>query len=200
MSIYILRITVGNNRFWNKYITYGYRLRINNEDIKFHKFKDSKIKGDLHICALSNMGAIIREESYYRALKKPKKMSEFNFVESLIIIKNDILNTEVFKDIKGVTFLDVAVEGDFSQGYKLLNFDKVEECVNRTLSVREEFDHYSTLVLDKTKVPKDVDGFFLKGWCEYDKYEPIVNENIKSALLKLPMADKFLEFDELQVE
>lgn len=42
-------------------------------------------------------------------------------------------------------------------------FNEVIDCVDNIHSKREEFECMSTLVLDMSKIPSSVDGFFLKG-------------------------------------
>ena len=61
------------------------------------------------------------------------------------------------------------------------------------------FECMSTLVLDMSKIPSSVDGFFLKGWNKYGFYKNIVNENMKMQLLHLYKANEFLKFKEIEI-
>lgn len=200
MDLYLLRIRGADNRFWNKYITYRYEFVINNQNIYFHNYINSQITGNLMIQALKSGGDVVKDESYFESLKRPEKMPEFFNVDHLFGIKNDIIDMHVFSSIKGIKFLDVKVDGNFSQGYKLLTFDKIADCVNWSFSVRSDFSFLSALILDKAKIPQDVDGFFLSGWNKYGKYETIVNENLKNSLTSLTSGKDFLVFNKLQVE
>lgn len=44
----------------------------------------------------------------------------------------------------------------------VLIFNEVVDCIDNIHSKIEEFDCLSTLVLDESKIPQSVDGFFLK--------------------------------------
>lgn len=101
--------------------------------------------------------------------------------------------------IKGISLKRVSVHGDFPLDYMAIIFNEVIDCVDNIHSKREEFECMSTLVLDMSKIPSSVDGFFLKGWNKYGFYKNIVNENMKMQLLHLYKANEFLKFKEIEI-
>lgn len=108
------------------------------------------------------------------------------------------MNINDLSSINGISFKRVSVHGDFPFNYMVLIFNEVVDCIDNIHSKIEEFDCLSTLVLDESKIPQSVDGFFLKGWNKYGFYKSIVNENMKMRLLHLYKANDFLRFKEVQ--
>ena len=193
MAYYRL-FTNGDNKVWRKYFTFAERFMLNEKEMEAVDFIIQKSVNNLKIQALSN-GNVIKEESFF----KKDKMPEFSKIEGIFFIKEDIIDVSSFSNLNGINFIDIEVDGDFSKGYKLLSFDISIDCIDENKTKRASFDFFSTLVLDGSKIPTHVDGFFLKNWNKYGQYTTIVNGNLKDCLLKLPKANDFLVFKEIDV-
>lgn len=61
----------------------------------------------------------------------------------------------------------------------------------------KQSDFFSKLVLDTSKIPEGLNGFYLSNWNQFGYYTCIVNEKLKEALLQLAELPKFLDFAEL---
>ena len=127
-----------------------------------------------------------------------KTAPNFSRIQRILLIKETVLKVELCDDLKGVEFISLKGEGKFQNSYKLMNLTNVIDCVDRANSVRKDFDFLSKLVLIKSMIPKEIDGFFLSGWNKYNKYDTIVNENFKNKLLLLEKASEFLIFDKIE--
>lgn len=194
MDYYKLRIT-GEKKVWRKYFTYAERFFINEEETKFTVAYFKNIENSFTIEALNDKGIVLNESDF-----KKKKMAEFSVIERILFIKKSVLNRAVFTDIKGILFNEVNVRGKFSDSYLLLNFTTAVNCINESKSIKASFEFFSTLVLDKSKIPMEVDGFFLKDWDKYGGFFCIVNEKLKDTLLTLEKAKEFLIFDRIECE
>jgi hypothetical protein len=113
------------------------------------------------------------------------------------MIKEDIVNDESFADMKGIETYEIEVDGNFSQKYKLLSFKNVVDCIDWNNSKRATIEFLSKLVLDRSKIPNDVDAFFLSNWDNFGGYRTIINEKLKDKLCSLKKASDFLIFDKI---
>jgi len=196
MKLYRLSINE-ENKVWKKYFTFAERFMCNEEEIESTKFilkQPPYNNNNIKIQALNN-GYVIKDESFFTK----EKMPEFSEIENVLFIKEDIFDIEAFSNLKGINFIDIKVDGDFSKGYKLLTFDTAVDCIDEVNSKRNSIEFFSTLVFDSSKIPAQVDGFFLKNWNQYGQYVTIVNERTKDALLILYKAKDFLVFYEIAV-
>jgi hypothetical protein len=193
MNYYKLRINE-ENKIWRKHIIYNEVFVLGDSEIKFAEAYSTHTITGLKIQALYN-GDVIKEESFF----EKRKMSEFCVIQRMMLIKEDVIEGVDFSDLQGVSFIDVLVDGTFSKKYKLLNFSEAVNCVDEVNSVRAEFDFFNTLILDSTKIPQNIDGFFLKGWNEYGKFVCVVGDKLKDRLSTLRRAKDFLIFDKIQV-
>ena len=194
MKLYRLSINE-ENKVWRKYFTFAERFMCNEEEIESTEFVLKQPPyNNIKIQALSN-GYVIKDESFFTK----EKMPEFSEIENVLFIKEDIFYIEAFSNLKGINFIDIKVDGDFSKGYKLLTFDSSVDCIDEVNSKRAQFEFFSTLIFDSSKIPAKVDGFFLKNWNQYGQYVTIVNERTKEVLLSLPKAKDFLVFYEIAV-
>jgi hypothetical protein len=55
------------------------------------------------------------------------------------------------------------------------------------------------MVLDKNKIPENIEGFFLSGWDKYGQFRCIVNEKLKKILEKLEKSNEILLFDKVKL-
>ena len=185
----------GENRIWKKCITYSWEFMHENEEINFQEIMGSSSKKECQIKALvKGKGLTAKSISDFEQIRMP----EFAEVSHLFLIREDVLNINDLSSINGISFKRVSVHGDFPFNYMVLIFNEVVDCIDNIHSKIEEFDCLSTLVLDESKIPQSVDGFFLKGWNKYGFYKSIVNENMKMRLLHLYKANEFLRFKEVQ--
>jgi len=186
----------GENRIWKKCITYSWGFIHENEEIHFRKMINSFSTEEYKIQALvKGKGEIAKSISDFEKVRMP----EFAEISHLFLIREDVSNIGDLSFVNGISLKKVSVEGDFPFNYMVLIFREVIDCVDSTHSQREEFDYLSTLVLDESKIPQSVDGFFLKGWNKYGFYDSIVNEKMKIQLLNLYKANEFLIFKEVQI-
>lgn len=192
MKLYRLN-TNGENKVWKRYFTFAERYIYKDKELKLVDFASKNpLFENVRIQALCN-GDVVKDESLF----VKEKMPPFLKIEKALLIKEDLFDVNIFSKLAGVRFLDIGVDGTFSKKYKLLIFDVVVDCINEVNSKRGSFEYLSTLVFDAAKVPTQVDGFFLKNWNQYGKYETIVNERVKDVLLSIPKAKDFLIFNEV---
>ena len=164
----------GENRIWKKCITYSWEFIYEDKEINFQRIIDSSSSERYQIKALiKGKGLIAKSISGFGQIRMP----EFAEVSHLFLVREDILNINELSSIKGISLKRVSVYGDFPLDYMAIIFNEVIDCVDNIHSKREEFECMSTLVLDMSKIPSSVDGFFLKGWNKYGFYKNIVNEN-----------------------
>ena len=186
----------GENRIWKKCITYSWEFIYEDKEINFQRIIDSSSSERYQIKALiKGKGLIAKSISGFGQIRMP----EFAEVSHLFLVREDILNINELSSIKGISLKRVSVYGDFPLDYMAIIFNEVIDCVDNIHSKREEFECMSTLVLDMSKIPSSVDGFFLKGWNKYGFYKNIVNENMKMQLLHLYKANEFLKFKEIEI-
>jgi hypothetical protein len=194
MRLYKLNINE-ENKVWRKYFTFAENFICNKEEIKSTDFILKKPPlNNVEIQALNN-GNVIRNELFFTK----EKMPEFCKIENIFLIKEDIFDYEIFSNLKGINFMNIKVYGNFSKDYKLLTFSTAIDCIDEVNSKRGSFEFLSTLVLDELKIPTQLDGFFLKNWNRYGKYDTIINEETKEALLSLYKAKDFLIFKEISI-
>lgn len=183
-------------RIWKKCITYSWEFIYEDKEINFQRIIDSSSSERYQIKALiKGKGLIAKSISEFGQIRMP----EFAEVSHLFLVREDILNINELSSIKGISLKRVSVHGDFPLDYMAIIFNEVIDCVDNIHSKREEFECMSTLVLDMSKIPSSVDGFFLKGWNKYGFYKNIVNENMKMQLLHLYKANEFLKFKEIEI-
>ena len=96
-----------------------------------------------------------------------------------------------------MNFNTIKIDGKFKDDYTLLNFTKIIDCVNFEKSIKNDFDFLSKLILDKSKIPKDIDCFFLSGWSQYGEYYSIISQKLKNKLLELNDIPNFLIFEKV---
>lgn len=194
MNYYDLRINE-ENKVWKKYFTFGEYFLYRNKEVEFHLIYNIGNKvNNLKIQAINSQGVVLKENEFTKTTAP-----NFDRIQNILFIKDSILDEKLFEDIKGLEFTTIKIDGKFQNDYKLMNFTNVINCVDYINSVRAEFDFFSTLVLDRTKIPNNLDGFFLSGWDEYGEFYCIVNDKLKSQLLKIEKASEFLIFDKIQV-
>lgn len=97
----------------------------------------------------------------------------------------------------GIDFRNVIVQGEFSHFYVMLSFINILDCIHKEKNKKNEVDPFNGLVLDKKKIPLNIDGFFLDKWDRWGEYTPFVSEILKNRLLMLDKAQKYLLFDEV---
>ncbi|AYN04401.1 hypothetical protein [Flavobacterium sp. 140616W15] len=195
MTYYKLRINE-ENKVWKKYFSFDASFFLRGKEIDFTDIYPSKEKMEkLKIQALNDNGLVVLNENEFIKTTAPN----FDRIDKITLIKGAVFKKELFEDIKGLEFVPIKITGKFKSDYKLMNFTNVINCVDYVNSVKEEFEFLSTLILLKSKIPNDVDGFFLSGWANYDRFEVIVNDTLKKQLLKLEKASEFLIFDKIEV-
>lgn len=193
MDYYKLRLNE-ENKVWKKYFVFAERFLCRKNEVNFHEIHNIESKiNNLKIQALNSKGIVLNENVFIKEVAPI-----FSRIQRIIFIKETVLKEELFDDVKGVEFINLKVEGKFQNSYKLMNLTNVIDCVDRANSVRKDFDFLSKLVLIKSMIPKEIDGFFLSGWNKYNKYDTIVNENFKNKLLLLEKASEFLIFDKIE--
>ena len=79
----------------------------------------------------------------------------------------------------------------------MLSFINILDCIHKEKNKKNEVDPFNGLVLDKKKIPLNIDGFFLDKWDRWGEYTPFVSEILKNRLLMLDKAQKYLLFDEV---
>jgi hypothetical protein len=197
MHYYKIRIT-GENKIWKKYIIFAERFMHNNVEINVSKtieLKNDVILNNLVIQALDNNGNIVVDQNIYTKQILP----DFSKIRNVFLIKEDILDYKLFENINGIKFITIKIDGTFNHNYKLLYFTNVINCVDYDKSIVGFIDHVSTIVLDKKKIPENIDGFFLSGWDKYGQFRCIINEKLKKVLEKLEKANKILLFDKVEL-
>lgn len=194
MQLYRIRITE-EDKIWKRHFTFAEDFICENKEVKFLKFINGSSNETCKIQALiKGKGIVAKSEASFDKVTMP----EFMEIQNILFIKEDILNIHDFSGFEGVYFKSIKIYGEFSVGYIALLFNHVIDCIDENKSKRDSFDYLSTLVLDISKVPKDMDGFFLKNWNKYGKYLNIVNEKLKEQLLRIPRAKDFLIFENIQ--
>jgi len=194
MKLYKLGIRE-ENKIWKNYFTFAERFICNEEEIESTEFVLKRpLYDNIMIQALKN-GYVIKDESFFTK----EKMPEFSIIENIFFIREDVFDMEAFSDLNGIKFMNIKVDGSFSKDYKLLTFDTAIDCIDEARSKRNAFEFFSALFLDASRIPDQVDGFFLKNWHQYGQYETIINERTKDALLRLHKAKDFLIFKEISV-
>ncbi len=192
MNYYKLGITE-EYKVWNKYFTFDYEFFYRNKEIDFTKaYKDNKLE-KIKIKALSEKGLHIDNQSFLKKDIPPL----VNKIDNIFIFRDDIIQDlkQTISEFNDVKFIKVTVSGNFKNDYYMLCFSNVIDCVDFGKSTKSEFDFFSNLVLDKTKIPINSNGFFLSEWSEYGQYTSIVSETLKNQLLNLTDMKKFLVFD-----
>ena len=87
-----------DNKLWQKYFTFAYRFVIgNNEEVKFPENYTLQSSDVLKIQALNHQGEVVKDVSFF----KKEKMSPFQRTKSHILVREDIFQEELFKDLKG---------------------------------------------------------------------------------------------------
>jgi hypothetical protein len=183
------------NKVWRKYIIFAERFLYNNNEIN-KLYEKIVINDNLTIQALDHNGYVVYDQNKYEKQILPN----FAKIRNLFLIKDDIYDEILFEDIPEIETFTVKLDGKFTNNYKLLCFKNIIECVDYTKSIKEEFEVLSKMVIDKTKIPENINCFFLSGWDKYGKYLNIVNENIMEKLLKINKASEFLLFKEINYE
>lgn len=191
MIYHKLRITT-ENKYWKGYFNFAERFLSEGEEILFSEAYKKGNVSDLKIQALQN-GMVIRDENLFKL-----NMPMFSIVERVLLIRGDLVANNTFSELNGISLIEVKVDGTFWHNYKLLYFDTALDCVDETNSKRADIEFLSKLVLDKSKIPKQTEGFYLDNWNRYNKFTSIVGQKTKEKLLMLKEANKFLIFDKLE--
>lgn len=124
-------------------------------------------------------------------------MSLFCKINDVFLVREDIFKADLFADLQGIEFLYAEVLGNFPFKYQVLSFKNVLDCIDFKQSIKAEFDFFSTLVIDKEKIPLELNGFFLSGWDNFGGLRCIVDETLKNKLLMLKDLDKFIKFEKV---
>lgn len=189
MNYFIMNFT-GENKVWKGYFPFAYGfLYQENRNVDFYKIYRNKNLENLKIQALHQGGEVVRDIALIKG-----KMPLFCKISDVFLIREDIFRKELFQNLDGIEFFDVEAEGIFPFKYKMLSFKSVLNCIDFEQSVRNQFDFLSKLVLDKSKIPENINGFFLSDWDIYGGFRCIVDDKLKSALLQLHKASDFLKF------
>jgi hypothetical protein len=187
------------NKVWKKYIIFDYNFLCNNTEIEICKSiasKDFDSLNNLTIQALNHYGDVVFDQREY----KKQILPNFAQIRRLFLVKDEIYDEGLFENIDEIETFTVKLDGNFENNYKLLCFKNIVDCIDWNKSIRKEFETFSKMILDKTRIPENMNGFFLSGWDRYGKYENIVNENLMERLLELKNAKEFLRFKEVNYE
>jgi len=188
-----------DNKIWRKYIIFREMFSCNNNEIEICKnieLKDYNTLNNLTIHALDHNGKIVNDQKLYEKQILPN----FAMINNLLLIKDEVYKNIIFESTNEMKTFIVKLAGKFENNYQLMCFENIIDCVDSKKSIRKEFETFSKMVLDKRKIPKNINGFFLSGWDWYGQYENIVNESLKENLLKLNKASEFLIFEEIKFE
>lgn len=134
---------------------------------------------------------------FQRLSIQKKKMPPYCKISDAFLIREDLFCVKPFEHIKGITFIDIEVDGVFPQKYKLLSFSNVLNCIDIKRSVRSEIDFFSKLVLNKSEIPATLNGFFLSGWDLFGGVNYIVDNELKDNLITLDQLSSFFIFEKL---
>ena len=86
-----------DNKLWRKYFTFAYRFVIgDNEEVKFPENYTLQSSDVLKIQALNHQGEVVKDISFF----KKEKMSPFQRTRSHILVREDIFQEELFKNLK----------------------------------------------------------------------------------------------------
>ncbi len=142
---------------------------------------------------MSEKGLHIDNQSFFKKDIPPL----VNKIDNIFVFRDDIIQDlkQTISEFNDVKFIKVTVSGNFKNDYYILCFNNIIDCVDFGKSTKSEFDFFSNLVLDKTKIPINSNGFFLSEWSEYGQYTSIVSETLKNQLLNLTDMKKILVFD-----
>lgn len=192
MNYFIMNFT-GDDKIFKNYITFAYGFQYQEDrNVCFHKIYPQNTK-IFNIEALNHQGDVVRDLSLF----PKKKMPPFCKISDVFLVREDIFKADLFADLQGIEFLYAEVLGNFPFKYQVLSFKNVLDCIDFQQSIRAEFDFFSTLVIDKEKIPLGLNGFFLSGWDKFGGFRCIVDETLKNKLLMLKDLDKFIKFKEV---
>jgi len=127
-----------------------------------------------------------------------KEFPPFFDIDRAIVIKKELLDKSLILGFNDISFVDVQIKGDFGIKYSLLFFNERIDCVNFEKSVFNKYQ-FNLPTLQRGKIPKFIEGFYLSDWNNNNKsnrfkYYNIVSENLKNQMLKLSKAKFFFEF------
>ena len=188
-----------DNKIWRKYIIFREMFSCNNNEIEICKIielKDYPALNNLTIHALDHSGKTITDQKNYENQILPN----FAQINKLFLVKDEVYENSIFENVKELKTFTIKLDGKFTNDYKLICFNNIIDCVNYEKSIRKEYETFSKMILDKRKIPENINGFFLSGWDWYGQYENIVSEYLMENLLKLNKASEFLIFEEIKFE
>jgi hypothetical protein len=197
MDYYLVKIS-GSNSIWKKNIVFHEGFFNDNEEIiledvcnNFNKYPSIFVK------ALNPNG----ETVLLRKDLVKKEFPPFFDIDRAIIIKKELLDESIIKDFNDILLLDVYIKGDFDIKYSLLFFKERIDCVNFENSTFNKYQ-FTLPTLERSKIPKFIDGFYLSDWNNNNKsgrfrYYNIVSEKLKNQILKLDKANVFFEFSKI---
>lgn len=189
---YLLQFT-SNDKVYKPFFTFAHGFLYQQQrHVSFSRLLKENAIEDAKIQALLEDGTVFQKMSVQR-----KKMPPYSKVSDAFLIREDVFCATAFEHIKGVTFIDMEVDGEFPHRYKLLSFFDVLNCIDTEHSVRKEIDFFSKLVLDKSHIPETLHGFFLSGWNRFGGVNYIVDDELRNKLLTLDQLSSFWVFEKL---
>ena len=191
MKYFRVRVSI-NNRLWKNFFTYMYHFFCKESTTTFVKNYANR-QTILELIALNDKGEFILSEKSFEKEEMPFYLTK----ESILLIRDDFFQEELFTDLIGIDFRNVIVQGEFSHFYVMLSFINILDCIHKEKNKKNEVDPFNGLVLDIKKIPLNIDGFFLDKWDRWGEYTPFVSEILKNRLLMLDKAQKYLLFDEV---
>ena len=191
MKYFRVRVSI-NNRLWKNFFTYMYHFLCKESTTTFVKNYANR-QTILELIALNDKGEFILSEKSFEKEEMPFYLTK----ESILLIRDDFFHEELFTDLIGIDFRNVIVQGEFSHFYVMLSFINILDCIHKEKNKKNEVDPFNGLVLDRKKIPLNIDGFFLDKWDRWGEYTPFVSEILKNRLLMLDKAQKYLLFDEV---
>lgn len=177
---------------WDKHISIDRTVYIENkENTLLTIANNTALRKEIKVRALSQDGDDVFSEKFFPL---DESLPYFFEIDGVILIRSDIFTEALFRELKGVNVLDIKVDGSFKHSYKAIFMVNSLNCIDCEKSVRKAMAFFSSLVLDVTKIPNDINGFFLNGWKLYDKVVTIVDEKLKEELSRLEFSDTYLSF------
>ena len=190
MKYFKIRVNI-DNKLWTNFYSFSHHFFCKDRETTFvDEYVNKKVK--LELRALNNGLPV-----YSEVLFEKKKMPFYLMRENILLIRNDFFKKDLFDIMENIELRNISIQGDFPNHYKALSFNSVVDCIDNNNSIKREIEFFSKLVFDKSKIPYNINGFFLKNWDKYGKYMSIVSESLKNILLSLDKSSKYLIFDEV---
>jgi hypothetical protein len=190
MKYFKIRVNI-DNKLWTNFYSFSHHFFCKDREITFvDEYVNKKVK--LELRALNNGFPVYSEVPFEK-----KEMPFYLMRENILLIRNDFFKKDLFDIMENIELRNIFIQGDFPNHYKALSFNSVVDCIDNNNSIKREIEFFSKLVFDKSKIPYNINGFFLKNWDKYGKYISIVSESLKNILLSLDKSSKYLIFDEV---